>query len=35
MVFLVVGVFPTAYAILYTYLHERRKNKGKTPIASL
>ena len=28
MVFLVVGVFPTVYAILYTYLHERRKNKS-------
>ena len=25
-IFLIVGVLPIAYAILYTYVHERRKN---------
>lgn len=27
MVFLIAGVCPTAYAILYTYFHERKKHK--------
>ncbi len=35
MVFLIFGVFPTVYAILYTYLHERRKKQGKKPIATV
>lgn len=33
-VFIVCGVFPTVYAILYTYWHERRKNREKNPVVS-
>lgn len=35
MVFIVAGVLPTAYAIFYTYFHERRKNREKSSVASL
>ncbi len=35
MVFIVIGVFPIVYAILYTYLHERKKNWKETRLTSI